>query len=309
MSEGWGRRDVLRRSALAASAGLAGCLTSAGGGSNAAKRLRKHRESLSRFRDVTTAIDEGYRTAAQYVRTDDGVLGIPLVKPSIGKLDPERPQIVLYGLTDDNQYELFGLKWYVPAEKRDGPPSLFGQSFDGPLSGKIWLVPEHYALHAWLFRDNPDGMFALYNPAIDPPPVVSQIDPVRERLRDYYLGSAATKNGYRNTETCIRTPDGGYGVPFVKNGTSGTGGTDPRQPPILLYRLTSQWSYKLLGAEWYVPASETDRPPTLFGQPFHEPMPGHSQKTEQPEHYGLHAWFFRPNPRGMFEPFNPTVQC
>jgi len=304
----YSRRNLLRCGALAASAGAVGCLDAVSPRSPT-ERVRRHEDALARLGDVATAIDEEYRTAGTYVQTDEGVLGIPFVNADVEDLDPVRPQAVLYGLTETGEYEPLGLKWFVPAEGWDSPPSLFGREFGGPYENETALVPEHYALHVWLFQENPDGLFARYNAAVNPPGLVDEIAPVRTTLAEYSVGSNVAGNGYTNTEKCIATADGGYGVAFVRDGTDGTGGTDPEQPPILLYRLTQNWTYQLMGAEWYVPVSEVKEPPTLFGQSFHGPTDGHSSKTDQPDHYGLHAWFFHANPRGMFTPLNPTVSC
>lgn len=304
----WSRRSFLRQGTLATSAALAGCVSSITRPSSA-EQLRAHESELDRLKDVTTAVDKGYRTIGQYVATDEGVLGIPFVNPTVTELDPEKPQAVLFTLTDDGTYEPLGLKWFVPTARRDEPPSLFGRQFDGPLPGDGETIPRHYALHAWLFRDNSDGLFTLYNADVEPSQLVQQIRPVQDALLEYRLGNAAMDDGYTNTEECIEMDDGGYGVPFVKDTNDDTGGTDPLDPPVLLYRVTSNWTYLLLGAEWYVPVENADGPPSMFGEQFHEPMAGHSAKTAQAEHYGLHAWLFSANPAGLFVPFNTTISC
>ncbi|HEY1386644.1 MAG TPA: hypothetical protein VGF43_23670, partial [Dongiaceae bacterium] len=46
---------------------------------------------------------------------------------------------------------------------------LFGQPFMGPMEGHEPLIPKefvHYDLHAWLFKDNPLGMFSPTNPDV-----------------------------------------------------------------------------------------------------------------------------------------------
>jgi len=300
------RREFLGRAAAGgALVGLTGCL---GLGPSPSEQVDRRREELSRLEDVSTAISEGYQTAGRYVRTDDGVLGTPFVNPDVDALDETAPNMVLYDLTNEGQYRPLGVKWYVPASERDGPPTLFGRTFDGPTSSPLPFVPEHYALTVWLFRENPDGLFAPYNGAVDPAPLVDELEPVRDALRPYLNGGNAEEQGFRNTEKCI-ADEGGYGVPFVPADGDGRGGTEPTEPPVLLYRITSNWNYLLNGAEWYVPVESTDSPPTMFGQEFHGPTAGHSPKTNQPEHYGLHAWLFYANPDGMFEPYNPVVRC
>ncbi len=46
-------------------------------------------------------------------------------------------------------------------------PNLLGQPFQGPMEGHEPLIPQgfhHYDLHAWLFKDNPQGMFSPDQP-------------------------------------------------------------------------------------------------------------------------------------------------
>jgi hypothetical protein len=45
-------------------------------------------------------------------------------------------------------------------------PVLFGQTFDGPMAGHAPDMPWHYDLRVWLWRDNPDGLFAMWNPNV-----------------------------------------------------------------------------------------------------------------------------------------------
>ena len=53
----------------------------------------------------------------------------------------------------------------------DRPPEIFdGQPFDGPMAGHNPEMPWHYDQHVWLYVDNPDGLFAMWNPAIECPP-------------------------------------------------------------------------------------------------------------------------------------------
>ena len=45
-------------------------------------------------------------------------------------------------------------------------PSLFGHAFDGPMPGHEPGMPVHDDLHVWLFRANPDGQLAAWNPRV-----------------------------------------------------------------------------------------------------------------------------------------------
>jgi hypothetical protein len=53
-------------------------------------------------------------------------------------------------------------------------------------------------------------------------------------------------------------------------------------------------------------ATDDDRP-SIFGQPFDGPMPGHN--PAMPVHYDLHVWLSADNPSGLFAQFNPSLSC
>jgi hypothetical protein len=297
------RRRYLRAAGAAALGGVAGCL-GVGGGPSAEEQARDAAEALSAYESVGRAIDDGYQTTAKYVRTP-GVLGVPFVLPERDRTgaDPEQPPALLYDLDEDGSYRLLGAKWFAPAGGER--PSLFGSEFSGPKAGEAPGIPEHYWLHAWLFEENPEGLFAEFHPGVSPPAYVDDLSTVRDSLRDYGYGTRAEDDGYTNTEACVGTDAGGYGVQFIDRSRAGGGLTDP---PVLLYRLTSNWSYQLMGAEWYVPSEGADRP-SRFGQEYHDAAAGHSEDSDQPRHYGLHAWLFRANPEGLFAEYNPAFRC
>ena len=47
--------------------------------------------------------------------------------------------------------------------------------------------------------------------------------------------------------------------------------------------------------------------PSVLGQTFDGPMPGHN--SDMPWHYDLHVWFWEDNPGGLFAPFNSALSC
>ena len=55
-------------------------------------------------------------------------------------------------------------------DTNDDQPSLFEMPFDGPMLGHEPGMPKHYDLHVWLYKHNPAGIFAAYNPRVECPP-------------------------------------------------------------------------------------------------------------------------------------------
>jgi hypothetical protein len=104
--------------------------------------------------------------AAKFKRTDEcvfdkkeGGMRYHYVNPkSIGSTDPARPEALLYEDSKNGRRELIAVEWIVP--KGQPRPSLFGKCFDPPSPG----LPDHYSLHAWIYKKNPKGVFYPWNP-------------------------------------------------------------------------------------------------------------------------------------------------
>ena len=69
-----------------------------------------------------------------------------------------------------NKLKLTSVEWLVPlTPDLKERPKILGQPFQGPMEGHEPIIPKdflHYDLHAWLFKDNPLGMFTATNPKV-----------------------------------------------------------------------------------------------------------------------------------------------
>lgn len=99
-------------------------------------------------------------------------MGIHYMNPAFAgaPVDLARPAFLLY-LPGRDKLRLVGVEYFQADGDQDlttdgDRPSLLGQEFDGPMPGHGPGAPVHYDLHVWLWKHNPDGMFAEYNPAI-----------------------------------------------------------------------------------------------------------------------------------------------
>jgi hypothetical protein len=141
------------------------------------------RQSLLKYQDVYTAVREGYYSTIGCVHYNGekmeghadyakGAMGIHFLnKELVGpKPDPMRPPVLTYE-PRNGKLQLVGVEWVVPlASGIKERPQLFGQPFLGPMEGHEPIIPKeflHYDLHAWLFKENPLGMFAPTNPAVN----------------------------------------------------------------------------------------------------------------------------------------------
>jgi hypothetical protein len=138
------------------------------------------RNALAKYRDPYVAVRDLYLSTVGCVHYDGtktaghmeypkGAMGIHFVNLTIqGPLDPMRPNVLIYEPVGD-KLELVAAEWLVPATVAKERPVLFGQPFQGPMEGHEPLIPQgfiHYDLHAWLFKDNPLGMFSPTNPDV-----------------------------------------------------------------------------------------------------------------------------------------------
>jgi hypothetical protein len=97
-------------------------------------------------------------------------------------IDPLRPEAVMYEPQADGGLKPVGIEYVVlqdawRAAGHDAPPTLMGQQFK--LTTNFFDVPPFYALHVWLWKENPDGLFASYNPAVACPATAPSASPQR----------------------------------------------------------------------------------------------------------------------------------
>ena len=135
----------------------------------------KVRRELEKYQDVIVALRDGYRSSVLCVQNDQGHgMGIHFVNTRLMGPTPDatRPQILLY-VPVGSKLELIGAEWFIPlATGVKGRPSVLGQPFDGPMEGHPPTQPpdlHHYDLHVWLFKPNPAGLFAQFNPNVKCP--------------------------------------------------------------------------------------------------------------------------------------------
>jgi hypothetical protein len=142
--------------------------------------LREVRRATRAFKDLDTARAAGYERVSPCESDPKyGAMGFHYANPELladGVIDPLKPEILVYQPTRGGDLELGAVEYFqVDADQdldtNDDLPYLFGVPFDGPMHGHNPEMPKHYDLHAWLYRDNPAGLFAMWNPAVKCPPM------------------------------------------------------------------------------------------------------------------------------------------
>ncbi len=138
------------------------------------------RTALAKYEDPYVAVRDLYLSTVGCVHYDGmkmeghmdypkGAMGIHFVNLTIqGPPDPLKPNVLIYEPVGD-KLKLVAAEWLVPTAVAKERPVLLGQPFQGPMEGHEPLIPQgfhHYDLHAWLFKDNPNGMFSPTNPDV-----------------------------------------------------------------------------------------------------------------------------------------------
>ena len=79
---------------------------------------------------------------------------------------------------------------------------------------------------------------------------------------------------------------------------------DVERPEILLYERHPDGRYVLNGVEFIVPYrlwSRDSAAPRIMGLPL--------ERADDLNLWYMHMWAWKPNPAGLFAPYNPTVRC
>ena len=132
--------------------------------------LAQVRAATAAFHDLSVAQAAGYQLLSFYsmcvTNPDLGAMGYHYINVSLIDLvvDPLHPEAMVYVPNESGELKFASVEYMVPAAAWDAshtePPELFGQTFGyNAAAGK-------YTLHAWIWRPNPSGMFAYFNPAL-----------------------------------------------------------------------------------------------------------------------------------------------
>lgn len=152
---------------------------------NCRRELSVARAATAQYHQESRAVKDGFFADAECVEAPDlGAMGIHYANPSRTNdtfVDPAAPEILIYEPQANGDRRLVaveyfapvivnGVPWFGPGAPPNGQynaaPALFGQTFNGPMPGHNPSMPWHYDLHVWIWRNNPAGMFAPFNPKV-----------------------------------------------------------------------------------------------------------------------------------------------
>ena len=150
-----------------------------------ADELAQVRAATARFHRVEEAIEAGYELGwvnGSGIRIitgcvshpTAGAMGYHYFHPELmadNAVDPLEPEALVYESTPDGGRKLVAVEWVVrgPQSNPPGvsePPSVLGMEMHilVPPPG-----PAFYLMHGWVWKHNPAGMFADWNPEVTCP--------------------------------------------------------------------------------------------------------------------------------------------
>jgi hypothetical protein len=143
--------------------------------------LAKVKRATARFHDVDRAIAAGYSFrlpelggATCIAQPGEGAMGVHMVDTTKldAVLDPTKPEVLVYDprvkRNGRERLRLVAVEYVVFESAWAGtqPPRLFGRTFDYVPAPNRYDLPAFYALHAWIWKRNPSGLFYAWNPRV-----------------------------------------------------------------------------------------------------------------------------------------------
>lgn len=128
------------------------------------------RGATARFHQLSTAIAEGYTAFGGCFSSPSGAMGYHYVNGALvddPAIDPLRPELLAYERLPNGKMQLVAVEWITFAAawhaRHADAPSQFGATFH---SNDTLLAEPFYLQHAWIWKHNPSGMLADWNPKV-----------------------------------------------------------------------------------------------------------------------------------------------
>jgi hypothetical protein len=169
------------RPALAAALAAAVLPAAPAPASTVAGSTRAAAQATTRFHDLGAVQRAGYgllkdKNGVACIAMDGmpamGAMGVHFAGKALvgdGRLDVTRPEALVYAPTGSGlrlaalEYVVLKAQWDA---KHASPPTLFGRRFNLTPGGNRFGLPAFYSLHAWIWKQNPAGKFAMWNPEV-----------------------------------------------------------------------------------------------------------------------------------------------
>jgi hypothetical protein len=129
------------------------------------------REATERYRRMDLVLADGFSPLFECISDPSaGAMGVHYVQAERfdSRLEVSEPEALVFEPQADGRRELVAIEYIIPAAAWSGsePPTFLGQALQYKTSVGLHEVDPYYELHAWVWEDNPSGMFADWNPEV-----------------------------------------------------------------------------------------------------------------------------------------------
>lgn len=130
------------------------------------KDIAALQKATAKFHSFETAKAAGWSEQITGCMSDStaGGMGYHFGNPKLidGKVRADEPELLVYEPEKNGRLRLVAVEYIVPfgAWSWEEPPKLFGRSFSRNMAFGIW------ALHAWVWENNPSGLLSDWNPRV-----------------------------------------------------------------------------------------------------------------------------------------------
>ena len=130
-------------------------------------QLAALRRATAAFHDIDVAMAAGWSEEITGCReSSEGGMGYHFANFDVlldAELDPLRPEAMLYEPRPNGDLRLVAVEYVIPEgflPRTAEPPVVLGRELHFSEANLAWI------LHVWLWRHNPSGMFADWNPRV-----------------------------------------------------------------------------------------------------------------------------------------------
>jgi hypothetical protein len=121
-------------------------------------QLARVRAATARYQDLANALADGYVDIDVVIPN----MGRHYLKPALldAKFEIERPELLVYSPGDQGRMKLVAVEYAVPLDQSATAPEGFRGGADRWFNDQTFQL---WTLHAWVWKDNPDGVFQMFN--------------------------------------------------------------------------------------------------------------------------------------------------
>jgi hypothetical protein len=122
--------------------------------------LQVAKSATTRYANLSAALADGYED----INVVMSQMGRHYMKKSLvdDRFEVDKPEILVYATINGNE-QLVAVEYAIPLDKSASAPAGFtgdDDVWDRNTGFQLWL------LHAWVHRDNPNGVFKSMNPTV-----------------------------------------------------------------------------------------------------------------------------------------------